>query len=241
MAAAASWDRPWDNSANQSIQPPAAPLSHSMTPSAHNPYDVARSRQDRKTLPPISNAVYGTLRAPLSPESATQQSPSRAASALPPVSGTPATLDGPQRVQLGHRDSHDSSFLRRLSLPPLVYDHGSGECKNISLYTDRMRSQPPWEQHQPNGSYTQSKRHMSVADLPQVAALVRGASDWAVGQPPKAVRDEDAPTAVETPQYSHGMHSERLHAVVQAIVSELTLLHNALDGAGSPPVWSAKV
>jgi len=148
-------------------------------------------------------------------------------------------LGARQRSQLGHHDAHDPSSLRRLSLPPLVYDGGLGEHNNLNLHMEHMPTQLPREQH--HELSIQSRRHMSAADLTQVNSLVRGASDWAVGQPPRTIKDEERPTAAESSLYMEAMHCKRLHAVVQAIVLELGVLDNEPDSAGSPPDWSTKV
>ena len=241
MAASTGWRQPWqdDSCPNQSIQPLVSRLSHTMMPGAHDPSPVARSRQEERKLPPISNAAYSALVAPLSPGATTQQSPSHAASALPHVSRSSAILDTPQQSQPSHRVTHDSSSLRRLSLPPLMYDHSPGEHNNLSLHLESMPTRLAQGQHQHNGLHVQSKRHMSAADLPQVAGLARGASDWAVGRTLRTVKDEERPDAATSSANSEGTHSDHLHVVVQAIVSELAALDNGT--AGSPPDWSTKV
>lgn len=243
MAAATGWNRLCrdDSSLNQTFHPFGTPLFPSMLPSAHSPSVLASGLQEERKLPPISNAVYSSLRALHSPESTIQQSPAQVANALPPVSQSPAAPDARQRYELSQTHVHDASSLRRLSLPPLVYDRGLGEHSNLKLRMKHMPTRSPEEQHQSNGLRVQSKRHMSAADLHQVTALVRGPNDWAVGQSLRTITDEVTPSAAQRALYSEGSQSDKLHAVVQAIVSELAVVDDHVESTGSRPLWLTKV
>lgn len=243
MAAATGWNRPCqdDSSLNQTCQPFGAPLFPSMLPSAHDPSVLASGLQEERKLPPVANAVYSSLRAPLSPEPTIQPSPAQEASALPPVSRSPAAFDARQRHQLAQTDVHNWSSLRRLSLPPLVYDRGLGEHSNLKMRMEHIPIRSPQKQHQSNGQRVQSERDMSAADLLQVTALVRGSSDWAVGQSLRTIKDEETPSTGQSALYPKGSQTDKLHALVQAIVSELAVVDNDVESTASRPLWVTKV
>lgn len=250
MTAGTGRKKPWqdDHSLKQTIQPLEVPFSRGIIPTAvHDPtpgYDpsaVAKPPRNEIKLPPISNAAHSTSRAPLSPETSTQQLLSQVANVLPPVSRTPTALYVHPPSQLGQREGQATSSLRRLSLPPLAYDPNLGGHNDDKLRIKPMTTQVSATPHQQMEIRSQPRRHMSAADLTPVNAFVRGPSGWAVGQTQGTVKDEETPTAADPSLCVQATQGDTLCTVVRTIVTELALLDNALGSAVSPAERLTKV
>lgn len=244
MAAGANWIRPCqdDHPENQFVHPVSAPapLRHTTTSCRYNVSALATLHQDERRLPPISKAIYTPLRTPPSPRSTTQHSPLDKAGALPPISESSASPE-PHRCPRLRCEHRYEPPVRRLSLPPLANDRGAREHDKDNQRWEHVYAQPNRMQRQQHLSDIQTKPHLSSTDVPDAAAYVNSESDWPAGRSFGMIKDQEMPRAAEKAPMKHRQNCGTLHALVQAVMSELVLLASGLRRAGGSLDRSSQV